>query len=306
MITVGSLFAGIGGIELGLERAGGFKTIWQVENDPYAIKVLEKHWPDVTRCGDIRNFPPRSYEFEYSWRGMPKGRFAPDIKRDTTRNKWYADLICGGFPCQDISSVGKRAGIGGEQSGLWGEFARIIGVLRPRFVLVENVSALLVRGIDRVLGDLATLGYDAEWESIPATAVGAPHIRDRVFIIAYANTEMQQRADDDAEAHDPGRLGQTLPDALGRSGNPGAEQTGRETRADISGSGKGSGLANASRIQQGRQEQRSPGRGWWDVEPDVGRVGDGVPSRVDRLRCLGNAVVPQVAELIGNMIMESL
>jgi len=158
MITVGSLFAGIGGLELGLERTGGFKTVWQVENNPYAIRVLEKHWPKVHRWDDVKTFPPKGGDMR-------------------------VELICGGFPCQDISNAGKRAGIDGERSGLWAEFARIIGVLRPRFVLVENVSALLIRGIDRVLGDLATLGYDAEWESIPAAAVGAPHIRERVFIL---------------------------------------------------------------------------------------------------------------------------
>lgn len=153
----GSLFAGIGGIDLGLERAG-MRCAWQVEIDDYAIQVLTKHWPDV-----------------------PKFR---DVRRVGAHNLPPVDLIAGGFPCQDISDAGKRIGITGERSGLWFEFARIVRELRPRYVLVENVAALLHRGIERVLGDLAACGYDAEWECIPAAAIGAPHIRDRVFILA--------------------------------------------------------------------------------------------------------------------------
>jgi DNA (cytosine-5)-methyltransferase 1 len=146
-------------MDLGLERAG-MTCRWQVEIDDYATRVLEKHWPDVKRFRDIRTI-------------------------NTGELEWV-DLICGGFPCQDISNAGKRAGIDGERSGLWSEFARIIRDLRPRYVLVENVAALLVRGIDRVLGDLAACGYDAEWDCIPAAAVGAHHIRDRLFILAYS------------------------------------------------------------------------------------------------------------------------
>jgi DNA (cytosine-5)-methyltransferase 1 len=159
-LTFGSLFAGIGGIDLGLERAG-MQCVFQVEIDDYATSVLQKHWPDVPRFKDVRSVGAHN---------LPS-----------------TDIICGGFPCQDISNAGKRAGITGARSGLWGEFARIIGELRPRYVLVENVAALLHRGFGRVLGDLAALRYDAEWHCIPAAALGAPHIRDRVFILAYAN-----------------------------------------------------------------------------------------------------------------------
>jgi DNA (cytosine-5)-methyltransferase 1 len=160
-LTFGSLFAGIGGIDLGLERAG-MRCKWQVEIDDYATKVLAKHWPDVPKYRDVR------------------GVGAHNLAR--------VDVLAGGFPCQDISNAGKRAGITGERSGLWLEFARLICELRPRYVLVENVAALLVRGIDTVLGRLAALRYDAEWHCIPAAAVGAPHVRDRVFIVAYANS----------------------------------------------------------------------------------------------------------------------
>src|SRR5262249_16380197 len=126
-------------------------------------KVLAKHWPDVARYGDIR----------------------------TITDLPYVDVLCGGFPCQDISNAGKREGIDGERSGLWSEMARIIGLVRPRYVVVENVSALLGRGMGRVLGDLAACGYDAEWDCIPASAVGAPHRRDRVWIVAYASRDVE-------------------------------------------------------------------------------------------------------------------
>lgn len=157
-LTFGSLFAGIGGFDLGFERAG-MECRWQVEIDPYCQRVLAKHWPDVRRWDDVRTWPQ------------------PDTER--------VDVICGGFPCQDISDAGKQAGIDGERSGLWADFARIIRVLRPNYVVVENVSALLDRGMERVLGDLAACGFDAEWEVLPAVAFGAPHLRERAVIVAY-------------------------------------------------------------------------------------------------------------------------
>ncbi len=160
-LTVGSLFAGIGGFDLGFERAG-FEIRWQVEIDPFCQAALLRNWPYVDRWIDIRDFATNSDD------RIP-----------------YADVICGGFPCQDISPAGGRQGINGEQSGLWREYARVVGELRPRYVVVENSADLLVRGMGRVLGDLATLGYDAEWECLPAFAFGAPHRRDRVFIVAY-------------------------------------------------------------------------------------------------------------------------
>ena len=161
-LTFGSLFSGVGGLDLGFERAG-MQCRWQVEIDPYAQKVLAKHWPDVGRWDDVRTFPPAPAE------------------------DWRVDGLIGGFPCQDVSNAGRRAGIGGERSGLWREFARIIRILRPRFVVLENVSALLARGIGAVLGDLAACGLDAEWQVLPAAAFGAPHVRERLFVVAYAS-----------------------------------------------------------------------------------------------------------------------
>ena len=159
-MTYGSLFTGIGGIDRGLDAAG-FRCRWQVENDPYAVKVLEKHWPTVKRYGDICSIDGSELE--------------------------PVDLVCGGFPCQDLSHAGKRVGIEGTRSGLWFEYARIIGVLRPRFVLIENVPGLLVPGaMSRVVGELARLGYVGCWRSLRASEFGASHLRKRVFIVAYS------------------------------------------------------------------------------------------------------------------------
>lgn len=157
-LTMGSLFAGIGGFDLGFERAG-FETVWQVEIDPWCRKVLAKNFPNAERFDDVRTVG------------------AHNLKR--------VDVICGGFPCQDISLSGFGAGLDGERSGLWREMLRIIGELRPLFVAIENVSALLSRGLVRVLCDLAGIGFDAEWECLQAGHFGAPHERERVFILAY-------------------------------------------------------------------------------------------------------------------------
>ena len=162
--TFGSLFSGIGGLDLGLERAG-MRCAWQVENNDFCQKVLAKHWPDVARHGDVRHVGKR--------------------------NLAHVKLIAGGFPCQDISDAGQMAGITGERSGLWKEMHRVICELRPEWVLVENVSALTHRGIDVVLGDMAEARYDALWTCLRASDFGAPHIRERIFIVAHAKSQGQ-------------------------------------------------------------------------------------------------------------------
>src|SRR4051812_30085856 len=180
-MTFGSLFAGIGGIDLGLERAG-MKCVFQVECDPYARAVLRKHWPSAALYDDVRS--------------VGAANLAP------------VDLVCGGFPCQDISNAGKRVGIEGERSGLWSEYARIVRELRPRYVLVENVAALLARGLQRVVGDLAACGYDAEWDCFPAAAFGAPHERDRLFLVAYRQAATDSGPGRDRLLADAARGGQ--------------------------------------------------------------------------------------------------
>lgn len=168
-MTFGSLFAGIGGMDLGLERAG-MTCKWQVEIDPFCRKVLAKHWPEVPKYEDVRTV---GAELE------------------------SVDLIAGGFPCQDISLQGavwgKRKGLSGERSGLFFELARVVSLVRPRFILLENVAAILDNGMGDVLGRLASLGYDSEWDCLPASAFGAPHRRDRLFLVAYYRGQRMQR-----------------------------------------------------------------------------------------------------------------
>lgn len=235
-LTVGSLFAGIGGFDLGLERAG-MRVRWQVEIDPYCQRVLAKHWPDVTRYGDIR---------AVDWSTVEP-----------------VDLLCGGFPCQDISLAGKGAGLAGERSGLWFEYAKAIAALRPSYVLIENVSALRSRGLDQVLGALASLGYDAEWHCIPACAVGAPHRRDRVWIIAHSKSDRTQRG--------IFQQGRTI---VGDDGD-----TQFVAHATSAGS---QGHRTECELGQGQSEMQVSGSGWWQSEPDVGGAIDGLPRWLDR------------------------
>lgn len=260
-LRVGSLFSGIGGFDLGLERAG-MEVRWQVDNEPFAQHILNKHWPDIPCYSDIRDV--RGEEVE------------------------PVDILCGGFPCQDISNAGARAGITGQRSSLWKEYARLVGELRPRYVIVENVAALRKRGLDVVLGDLSLLGYDAEWDRIRASDVGAPHQRARLWIVAYPQrVELRQQ---------PGRLsrsdGQEAPVA------PADGQA--RSLADADNAGRGEQRRAFTAPPQLEATERG---GWWRTEPDVGRVADGVPARVDRLRGLGNALVPQIAEWIGRQIV---
>ena len=242
-LKVGSLFAGIGGFDLGLTWAGGYEIAWQVELDQWCRRVLQKHWPDAERFADIRDC------------GI--------------HNLSPVDVIVGGFPCQDISIAGKHKGLEGERSTLWWQMRRIVGELRPRYVLIENVPNLLIRGFDRVLGSLSEIGYDAEWGVISANDVGAPHLRQRLWIVAY-------------------------PDSLGELQSKGGK---RNINGRISHCREEGPLAHpngdASRIGQHQG---------WGLEPDVGRVAHGIPRRMDRLRGLGNAIVPQIACLLGQRI----
>lgn len=223
------LFSGIGGFSLGLERAG-MQTVAFCEIKPFCRAVLAKHWPEVPTYENVETLT------------------AKQLAADGI----VADVICGGFPCQDISVAGKGAGLAGARSGLWWEFYRLIQEIRPRYAIIENVAALRHRGLDAVLGSLSALGYDAEWHCIPASAIGAPHRRDRLWIVAYPRCES-------AQVPPEGRF-------------------------------------SAIQIPQRHS--------WWEVEPAVGRMVDGVPKRLDRLKALGNAVVPQIPEIIGKAIMQ--
>ena len=160
MTTIGSLFSGIGGFELGLERGmPGSRTVWQVEQDVFCQKVLQRHWP--------------------------ASELFDDVRKVGSHNLSVVDVLCGGFPCQDISVGGDGGGLDGERSGLWWEMLRVIGEIRPKVIVLENVAALVVRGLREVLGGLAEIGYDAEWTTLSAAQFGAPHLRNRMFIVAY-------------------------------------------------------------------------------------------------------------------------
>jgi DNA-cytosine methyltransferase len=364
-MTIGSLFSGIGGLEIGLEACGLGPVAWQAESDPFARAVLAKHWPAVRRYEDVR-------EIDHE---------APPV-----------DIICGGFPCQDISDAGKRVGISGERSGLWSEFARIVRELRPRIVFVENVSALLGRGLDRVLGDLATLGFDAEWDVFRASDVGAPHLRARIFILAYAQRDAVQEqprwvsghghvahaagtrchdgqnagagsgdagalrgrgveserggdmADADGEERRPGsRLDDTSATDSQRQVRAGQTKPGGRSSAVAHAHGNGrEGVGRAEHDEREAREQDARGHvadrrhgahrfppgptglaGWDGPQPAIRRGDDGLSGgldqprigrgsqgirggrrRANRLRVLGNAVVPQVAALAFQVLSE--
>jgi DNA (cytosine-5)-methyltransferase 1 len=272
-VKVLDLFSGIGGFSLGLERAG-FETVAFCEPNPFCQAILKKHWPTVPVYEDVR-----------------------ELSAERLANDGIAfDAICGGFPCQDISVAGKGAGLAGARSGLWWEFHRLIAETKPKWVIAENVSALRSRGLDEVLGSLAALGYDAEWHCIPASAVGAPHRRDRIWIVAYPNGQQQQPMLSRCSVEGSRAIAPTgaldvdvASGGDGSSWQPHVADAGCES-TQVSFSGRFATVAFP---------QRHP---WWEVEPDVGRVADGVPKRLDRLKSLGNAVVPQIPEIIGRVI----
>jgi DNA (cytosine-5)-methyltransferase 1 len=294
---MGSLFAGIGGFDLGFERAG-FKTVWQVEIDEYCRKVLARHFPDAERYEDIRECCGRRC-YAGGERAF-EGLMPPSC--DKRHHIERVDVICGGFPCQDISNAGLRAGIDGERSGLWREMHRIVSELRPRYVVVENVAALLGRGMGRVLGDLSEIGYDAEWQVISAADVGAPHLRERIWIVAH-DTKLgcgQGRpwgsdSSGEGQSEQPLQVADTV-----RGGCTWARGSVRED--EQCGATEVSHAANHPENSYG--VRRSDTAGQWRIEPNVGRVAHGVPARVDRLRALGNAVVPQIPELIARRLKE--
>lgn len=184
-LTIGSLFSGIGAFELGLMRAGLGPVLWQAETDEFCRSVLARHFPDARRYADVR---------------------------EVDRSALPVDVVCGGFPCQDLSFAGAGAGLDGERSGLWRELVRVAREVGPRYLVVENVSALLVRGLGTILGELAESGFDAGWDCVPAAAVGAPHRRDRLFLVAWrvsdperdAVRERAERGDDLARSADAG------------------------------------------------------------------------------------------------------
>jgi DNA (cytosine-5)-methyltransferase 1 len=295
-VTIGSLFSGIGGIELGLEASLNARTIWQVEKDPFCRKILQERWPDAQRHENVQ---------EVGKRNLPN-----------------PTIICGGFPCQDLSYAGKGAGLSGSRSGLWWEMHRIISELRPRVAVVENVPGLVTRGLAEVLGSLSEIGYDAEWESIRASDFGAPHKRERVFLVAYTEAFSDDgRKDRELSAQEVrgegfnAKVGNSnqngvarftkSPEELGVDGF--GEEAPNTSSEGLEGRRKPEGIQGAARqglAEELRARHLLNGYGRWDICPIAPfcRVDDGVSYRVDRLRSLGNSVVPQCAEYIGRKI----
>jgi len=242
-LKVLDLFSGIGGFSLGLERSG-MKTAAFVEIDEKARSVLKKNWPSTPIYEDVRLVTKTQLESD----GITG-----------------INVVCGGFPCQDISLAGRGAGLAGARSGLWWEFHRIIKEFQPQFVIAENVSALRSRGLDEVLWSLDEIGYDAEWHCIPAAAVGAPHQRDRVWIIAYPRSSGLQRP-----LVNRGSIPLTTRSSLAQLGDLG--------------------------VQVGPS---------WPCHTEYLRVGDGFSRGMDTLKQCGNAVVPQIPEAIGRALLEA-
>jgi DNA (cytosine-5)-methyltransferase 1 len=273
VLTYGSLFSGIGGIDLGFERAG-LTCLYQVENSEYCTKVLAKHWPDVPRYGDIKQLTT-----------MP-----------------YVDILVGGPPCQPFSHAGKGLGQSDDRY-LWPEMLRLIRLNSPHYVVVENVYGLVTSKqglvLETVYSDLERAGYEVIPPTVfPAAAIGAVHRRDRVWIVAH-----QARTHGYSEGLE-GCTRQELPScqltAMGVRGKDAAYPTGI-----------------GSQGQRQHEQPLHPAEGspwetcesldgsWWSAEPAVGRVANGVPRRVDRLKGLGNAVVPQVAETVARILLET-
>jgi DNA (cytosine-5)-methyltransferase 1 len=303
MLRLLDTFSGIGGFSLAARWLGGFQTVQFVERDPYCQRILRKHWPDVPIHDDICTYEPAAGS---------------------------ADVVCGGFPCQDISTAGKQAGIKeGTRSGLFYELMRVVRLVGPRYIVLENVAAIISNGLDTVLGTLAEAGYDCEWACIPASDVGACHRRDRWWCVAYASgtdrdgwaegTGRRQRSAADAggcripESH--GRTDGTTHPQSGRRRTGSGQSTG-QARHEGPGVGDGGAGSDAPHPHHQRQQERQPAAiaggsgwtGWGDAprrlnpdwrsylsEPVLCRGDDGLSGRVDRLRALGNAVVPQVA-----------
>jgi DNA (cytosine-5)-methyltransferase 1 len=309
------LFSGIGGFSLGLERTGGFETVGFCDSDKKTHLVLKKHWAAVPIYDDVSTL-----------KGSDLGTI---------------DIITGGFPCQDLSVAGKGAGLAGARSGLWFEFHRLIKETQPKWVIAENVAVLRSRGLDQVLRSLDEIGYDAEWHCIPASAVGAPHRRDRIWIVAYPSKLQCDGSKDNprisVEPEEKPKLRNSSgKEALAYSNNTGNRTSEHDLNTELSEtnegweeqpfsrvSGCGQTLANSASIGSSGQrefeqpkyptqivsrETIKPEHGsvsdFWETEPQLGRVADGIPNRLDRLKQLGNSLVPQIPEMIGYAILE--
>lgn len=287
------LFSGIGGFALGAYWAGcRFDRHYFSEIDPWCCRLYQQRFPDAIPVGDIKSIDGRRL-ISYAEREQEIEQERAEQKRAITpislceRRGW---IISGGFPCQDISTAGKGAGITGARSGLWFEYARLIGEIRPRYAIMENVGALTRRGLDRVLGSLAEIGYDAEWSDIRASDVGAPHRRERIWIVAYPAEQRLERP-----------IRKIIQGQRTRS------SASRYDVADTHNQGPQGWDERGER--SGELPPWSSGEAYtgdWQSGAGIRRVANGVLQRVDRLKGLGNSIVPQIAEIIFRQLKEKI
>lgn len=318
-IKIGSLFAGIGGFELGIERGiPNTETIWQVEKEPYCQRILAKHWPDAKIYNDVRNI--------------------------TKENVEPVDILIGGFPCQSISVAGKQEGLANEnKSGLWWEFHRIISELRPRIVVMENVPNIVRVGGRDVVGSLTEIGYDCEWTVISASQFGAPHLRKRWFCVAYPNDDriQQPRKNEQSDTARKGKETAIYSERGKRKENTGKTDV-RNKRSNHSQNNVTYPQSKSSSYRIGRFQGKEETETWihtanvrkYSIRNGEGRitsnakyngtqsdkhnfwqknapqsplchVDDGISDRVARLKALGNAIVPQCSQYIGECIYRS-
>jgi len=277
-LRVLDLFSGLGGFSLGLERAG-METIAFCEHDDFCKKILKKHWPTKLIFDDINDL---SFDSEL---GLLK-----------CKNQSYQypriDVLCGGFPCQDISIAGKKEGLDGKKSGLWSQYKRLIKEIKPKYAIIENVSNLRAKGLSEILKDLWEIGYDCEWHIIPASAVGAFHFRERIWIIAYAKKHREETCIKSTRLFGPNWFAKT---------------------------------SNSNDLRRWSSFASEEKSSWWwpkatahfsrefkkirEIEPTICRGNDGISRGLDKVRrkrieVLGNALVPQIVELIGKQICE--
>jgi len=299
-VTHGSLFSGIGGIDLGFEWAG-IETRWQVEIDEYCQKLLSIRFPHTEKFTDVRKVGVHNLE--------------------------KVDIISGGFPCQDISvSNPKAVGIEGERSGLWTELHRVISELRPRFAFIENVPMLTIRGGTRVISDLAEIGYDAEWQTVGADDVGAWHRRKRIWIVAYSQRDdgtngirtstrkiekrsydTKKRPQNSNQFSGSSKMSEPISEDVSHSEHNGSSTAdGQREKIESPKPTRKKSIGEFERRSDIQNPSRGEGRlsSYWKIEPNVGRVAHGIPSRMDRLKGIGNAVVPQIPYIIGKRLYE--
>lgn len=284
------IFSGIGGFSLGLERTGGYKTVAFCEIDEHCHKVLKKHWPTTPIFTDVSKL---------------KWNLSEEI-----------DVICGGFPCTDISVAGKQKGLNDEfgnvtRSGLWFEYARLIGEIKPRYVIIENVAALRGNGLTRVLQDLRALGYDAEWHIISARAVGAYHLRERIWIIAYPCGERRgQGTSENLRSKIKKEYSKKSANIGGEKNSSGSVGHDEFPNADNLRLWKP--FASTEEASRRWAETSSCVSDWWKVSAELCGIPDGVSRKLDtpesvrkqRIKQLGNSIVPQISEIIGKAILE--